>query len=106
MKIIITENQIEKFLSKYYDELIKSPEFEWIDRIEVVKTSTTRGGWSRQYTKPVYDFTIFVNPESSPTSKDKNKIFDDISKMYTMLGFREEDEFGPMAYYSVNFIPE
>lgn len=105
MKIIITENQMEKFLFKYFNKIIEDSEFEWIDEIDVNKTTTIGGGgWGREYVKPLYLYSVYIKSEYSVKGSDKDKIINEVSKMHSML-FSKTDS-GPEAYYSVKFIPE
>ena len=102
MKYIITENQVDKFLSKYCDKLSSYSEFEWVDKVDVNKTTTQRGGWLTKYLKPLYEYTVYIKSGYTVKGSDKDKIINDISRIHSML-FPAKNS-NPEAYYSVNFI--
>jgi hypothetical protein len=103
MKIIITENQADKFLRKYINKLVEYPEFEWVDKIDMNKTTTKSGGWSREYVKPLYQYIVYIKSGYSVKGSDKDKIINEISRIHSML-FIPTDS-GPEYYFGVDFIP-
>lgn len=112
MKYIITENQVDKFLSKYCNKLSNYPEFEWVDKIDMNITTTKSGGWrsgwssgwSEEYVRPLYQYTVYVKSGYSVKGSDKDKLINNISEVHSML-FPVKDSV-PDAYFGVNFIPE
>jgi len=105
MKIIITESQVDKFLRKYCNKLITYPEFEWINKIDVNKTTTQRGGWVIQDEKPLYWFTVYVKPGHPFSEEDENNIYDEITRIHKML-FPVIDSSNPESYFSIDFTVE
>ena len=104
MKIIITENQVDKFLSKYCEKLSNYPEFEWVDKVDINKTKTKSGGWSREHTKPLYQYKVYIKSGYSVKNSEKDKLIDNISNVHSML-FPTKGSV-PDAYFGVYFIPE
>jgi len=104
MKIIITENQVDKFLSKYCEKLSNYPEFEWVDKVDIDKTTTKRGGWFTEHIKPLYQYNVYIKSGYSVKGSDKDKLIDNISKIHSIL-FPIKDSV-PEAYFGVYFIPE
>ena len=104
MKYIITENQLDKFLSKYCDRLIHYPEFKWINHIDISKTTTDSIGWANKKSKPLYSFTIYMKPEYSlnVSDSDKDKIFNQISRIHSTL-FPVTDLSDPESYFTIDF---
>ena len=100
MRIIITESQADKFLRKYCNKLINYPEFEWVDKIDMNKTTTK---WRREYVKPLYQYIVYIKSGYSVKGSDKEKIINEISRIHSML-FTPTDS-GPECYFSVDFIP-
>jgi hypothetical protein len=104
MKYIITENQLDKFLSKYCDRLIHYPEFKWINNIDINKTTTDSIGWANRISKPLYLFTVYIKPgyPVSVSESDKRKIFNQISRIHSTL-FPVTDLSDPETYFTVDF---
>ena len=105
MRIIITENQADKFLRKYINKLITYPEYEWVDKIEVTKTTTKELGWVIGDEKPLYWFTVYVNPEHPFSEEDENNIYNEIGRIHNML-FPVIDSSNPESYFSIDFTVE
>ena len=104
MKYIITENQADKFLSKYINKLIKYPKFEWVDKIDMNITTTKSIGWVIEDVKPLYLFTVYVKPGHPFSEKNENDIYDEISIIHSMLFTSTDSE--PEAYFSIDFTVE
>ena len=52
MRYIITENKVTKVIQRYFDNLISKPEFDWVDKIEIIPGTTEENGWSVSEVKP------------------------------------------------------
>ena len=105
MRIIITENQADKFLRKYFSKLINYPEFEWVDKIDMNKTTTKGLGWVIEDVKPLYLFTVYVKPGHSFSEEDENNIYNEITRIHSML-FPVIDSSNPESYFSIDFTTE
>lgn len=106
MKFIIRESQTETLISKYYDKQIQSEKFKWIDKIDIIKTTTADIGWLEEDIKPVFKYIVYIKPNYSPNRKDKGDIAHLIGFNHNIL-FTKKDKLGkPEAYYGVSFSPE
>jgi len=97
MKILITESQFKNILDEYFNRIIKSPEYDFIDRIEVIEGNTKRGNWRNEYIVPYYEYIVHAND----TNERISEIYDKIGDTHKIL-FPPNEDGSVRAYYSIN----
>ena len=98
MKILITESQFKNILTGYFDMILEYPEFDFVDRIEVIEGTTKRGNWRNEYIVPYYEYIIYINDYDKRIEELREKIAD-----AHMMVFPRNDDGTARAYYSVNY---
>jgi len=103
MKIVLTESQYKNILSHYLNKIIDSPEFDFVDNIEIIEGSTGVAGWNKEHEKPYYEYIVHVNyyQYEQTFEKSKRDLYDRIGDTHTIL-FPINDDGTPSAYYSIN----
>jgi hypothetical protein len=97
MKILITESQFKNILDEYFNRIIKKPEFNFVDRIEVIEGTTKRAKWTNTYETPFYEYIVYVH-----------RYDDRLEELYEIIGdthkilFPPDNEGNTRAYYTIN----
>jgi hypothetical protein len=97
MKILITESQFRNILDEYFNRIIKSPEYDFIDRIEVIEGTTKIAGWKNDYEKPFYEYIVHANDDDERIAD----MYDKIGDIHKIM-FPRNDDGTPRAYYTIN----
>jgi len=98
MKILITESQFRNILDEYFNRIIQSPEYDFVDRIEVIEGTTKTLKWIDTHDTPFYDYIIYINHYDERIEELREKIAD-----AHMMVFPRNDDGTARAYYSVNY---
>ena len=98
MKFIITESKLKDTIEKFISDKSKR-EFDWVDKIEIVVTSTLSLGWKRDF--PVYQYLIYVNTDKKIPHEQQSIIYDLISSYHVQI-FNSVGS--PNVYFSTNTI--
>jgi hypothetical protein len=101
MKFIISESKIFKPLTKYFNELIESPEFEWIEKIEVQMDDTLNYGWTRSI--PLFNYFIYVKPEFNSSPLKLARLEKEIYEKHSLL-FPNNAKDQVTAHYSIHLM--
>lgn len=103
MKLLIKESQRKQILDKYLNDIIKSPEYSFIDEIEVVQGTTIKGSWRKEYSVPYYEYVIHFKDKIDLSREELNLASDLMEKISTTHGIMFPVENGsPTAYYSID----
>ena len=97
MKILITESQFKNILTGYFDMILGYPEFDFVDRIEVIEGTTKRGNWRNEYIVPYYEYIIYINDYDKRVEGLRERIAD-----AHKLVFPPNDDGSVRAYYSID----
>jgi hypothetical protein len=97
MKILITESQFKNILEEYFNRIIKSPEYDFIDRIEVIEGTTLVAAWKSNYEKPFYEYIV----HAKDTDERIGDMYEKIGDIHRIM-FPMNDDGTPRAYYSIN----
>ena len=100
MKILITESQFKNILDDYFNKIIKSPEFNFVDHIEVIEGTTKIAKWKDFHVAPYYDYIVYVN-DTPLVSSALSELYDKISDTHAIL-FPTKEDGTPRAYYSIH----
>ena len=101
MKYIITESKIFKPLTKYFNEVIESPEFEWVDKIEVHMDNTINYGWT--ISVPSFNYFIYVTPGFDPSPLKLARLEQEILEKHSAL-FPNNAKDQVTAHYSIHLM--
>ena len=99
MKILITESQFKNILEEYFNRIIKSPEYDFVDRIEVIEGTTKTLKWIDTHDTPFYDYIIYINDYDEQRIEELREKIGDIH----MIVFPRNDDGTARAYYSINY---
>jgi hypothetical protein len=99
MKILITESQFRNILDEYFNRIIKSPEYDFVDRIEVIEGTTKTLKWIDTHDTPFYDYIIYINDYDEQRIEELREKIGDIH----MIVFPRNDDGTARAYYSINY---
>ena len=102
MKILITESQYKKILEDYFNRIIKIPEYNFVDRIDVIEGTTKRGNWRNEHIVPYYEYVVYINDYSFDNSL-LSELYEKIGDTHGIL-FPKYEDGSPRAYYSVDTI--
>lgn len=100
MKILITESQFKNILDEYFNRIIKKPEYDFVDHIEVIEGTTKRGNWRNEHIVPYYEYVVYVN-DNPLVSRALSDLYDKIGDTHAILFPAKEDD-SPRAYYSID----
>jgi hypothetical protein len=107
MKIIITESQYKNILDTYLNKIIKSPKFDFVDHIDVNRSTTKESKWQAQYEMPVIDYIINLKEDALYDIESHNN---DLSDLYEKIGdihkilFPQKKDGTPSAYYHISHL--
>jgi hypothetical protein len=99
MKILITESQFRNILDEYFNRIIESPEYDFVDRIEVIEGTTKTLKWIDTHDTPFYDYIIYINDYDEQRIEELREKIGDIH----MIVFPRNDDGTARAYYSINY---
>jgi len=88
MKFIITESKLVNAIENVLNKQIKSDKFNWVDNIDVKKSSTNFVGWKEAY--PVNNYIIYFKEGETPSYEIQSKLFDRISTYHSLV-FNNDD---------------
>ena len=97
MRYIITENKVTKVIQRYFDNLISKPEFDWVDKIEIIPGTTEENGWSVSEVKPKNTYVVYF--KSVPTLTSQSKLSEKIGYAHMMF-FPLDDKGNGTVYFS------
>jgi hypothetical protein len=100
MKILITESQFKNILDEYFNRIIKKPEYDFVDHIEVIEGTTKRGNWRNEHIVPYYEYVVYVN-DNPLVSRALSDLYDKIGDTHAIL-FPANENGSPRAYYSID----
>ena len=101
MRYIITENKITKVIQRYFDNLISKPEFDWVDKIEIIPGTTKEDGWSNSNVFPKYTYVVYF--KNVPTLTSQSKLSEKIGYAHMMF-FPLDDKGNGTAYFSTHSV--
>ena len=101
MRYIITENKITKVIQRYFDNLISKPEFDWVDKIEIIPGTTEKDGWSNSNVFPKYTYVVYF--KNVPTLTSQSKLSEKIGYAHMMF-FPLDDKGNGTAYFSTHSV--
>jgi len=99
MKILITESQFKNILDEYFNRIIKTPEYDFVDRIEVIEGTTKRGNWRNEYIAPYYEYIVYLKKYNDWQST--SNLYEKIADTHAIL-FPTKEDGSPRAYYSID----
>jgi len=85
MKFIITESEISNAIEHYFNKLIKSDEYHWVDYIEAYVGTTEDVGWRAADIYPYYLFTIHFKNGHKPEYESQNRLYERLSDFISFL---------------------
>ena len=97
MKILITESQYKNILTGYFNMILEYPEFDFVDRIEVIEGTTKRGNWRNEHIVPYYEYIIYLKEYDERVEGLRERIAD----AHKMV-FPQNDNGSVSAYYSID----
>ena len=97
MKILITESQFRNILDEYFNRIIESPEYDFVNRIEVIEGTTRVAGWKEKYEVPFYEYIVHAKDSDERLVYLYEKIGDIHRIMFPM-----NDDGTPRAHYDIN----
>lgn len=97
MKILITESQYENILTGYFNMILEYPEFDFVDRIEVIEGTTKTLRWINTHDTPFYEYIVYLNEDS----ENIDDLYDRIELAHKMI-FPRNDDGTIRAYYHIN----
>jgi len=101
MRYIITENKVTKVIQRYFDNLISKPEFDWVDKIEIIPGTTEEDGWSNSNVFPKYTYVVYF--KNVPTLTSQSKLSEKIGYAHMMF-FPLDDKGNGTAYFSTHSV--
>ena len=101
MRYIITENKVTKVIQRYFDNLISKPEFDWVDKIEIIPGTTKEDGWSNSNVFPKYTYVVYF--KNVPTLTSQSKLSEKIGYAHMMF-FPLDDKGNGTAYFSTHSV--
>jgi hypothetical protein len=108
MKILITESQFKNILDEYLNRIIKKPEYDFVDHIEVIEGTTKRGNWRNEHIVPYYEYVVYLNDYNPLVINDNPLVSRALSDLYDKIGdthailFPVKEDGSPRAYYSID----
>lgn len=99
MKILITESQYKNILVTYFARIIKSPEFDFVDSIEVIEGTTKLGNWRNEHIAPYYEYVVHL--KDNDNGRSTSDLYDKIGFTHQIL-FPVKENGKPRAYYSIS----
>lgn len=100
MKFIITESKLVNAVENLLNKQINSDKFNWVDKIDVKKSSTNFVGWKESY--PVNNYIIYFKEGETPSYEIQSQLFDKISLYHSLIFNREGDE--NRTYFSTSSV--
>lgn len=85
-------------LDKYFNDIINTPEYYFVEHIDVIEGTTKRGSWRNTHIVPYYEYVIYLNSDNSNLISD---LYDKIGTTHGIL-FPVREDGSPRAYYSID----